>query len=391
MRLSTTVRLPCWRALLALAFSSTAGTLQAVEVPTTAPWDVRLVSELSALDRQSRPEIGVYVRDLTTGTAALYKADEDWYIASMVKVPVAIAVMRGVEAGQFTLDTPLRIRAADYVDGGGATNRHPVATPLTVRYLMEQMIIHSDNTASDMLIGLVGLSELNALVKSLVPEGFHRITTLAEVRRQVYGLMTPAARQLSGQDLLRIHRERGDGARLAMLSQITGVPVARFKLKSLESAYTAYYAGGYNSARLDAYGELLALLFQSHALNAESTDYMVKLMERTATGPQRIKAGLPPGVRYAHKTGTQRRRVCDSGLVRVTQIGRDTRAIVVACARGELSLTHSETALREVGNAICRSGLLTHGVIDAPSCHAVAHAERVPSRPAVARPVSPRR
>jgi Beta-lactamase enzyme family len=42
---------------------------------------------------------------------------------------------------------------------------------------MEQMIIHSDNTASDMLIDLVGTAQVNAVVAGLVPQGFGRITS----------------------------------------------------------------------------------------------------------------------------------------------------------------------------------------------------------------------
>ena len=82
---------------------------------------------------------------------------------------VTLAVLQAVERGDFTLDTPLRVRASDYVDGAGQTNSKPVGRALSVRYLLEQMLIYSDNTASDMLIGLVGIRAVNALVQQLVP------------------------------------------------------------------------------------------------------------------------------------------------------------------------------------------------------------------------------
>ncbi|WP_193384799.1 serine hydrolase [Ramlibacter tataouinensis] len=345
-----------------------------------AHWATRLPAELAAVDARHRGQIGVHVRDLQTGVRVNHHADQDWYIASMVKVPVAIAVLRGVEAGLFTLDTPLRLRAADYVDGAGATNGHPVATPLPIRFLMEQMIIHSDNTASDMLIELVGLPQVNALVRSLVPQGFGRITTLAEVRRQVYGQLTPQAWQLTGADMLRLHQQRDERDRLQLLSQITEVPVLAFKRKSLDAAYAAYYAGGLNSARLDAYGQLLALLAQGGALGPDATAYLLGLMERVATGPNRIRAGLPADARFAHKTGTQRQRVCDAGLVRMPHPGAGAGAVVVACVRGEASLARSEAALRDVGEALCRSGLFNNDPGDnhASSCPAP-RLERLPA------------
>jgi beta-lactamase class A len=116
---------------------------------------------------------------------------------------------------------------------------------------------------------------------------------------------------------------------------------------------------------------------QGKALGPESTGYLLGLMARTATGPNRIKAGLEPGTRFAHKTGTQRRQVCDAGLLKSAKPDEDSRVIVVACARGEKSLARSENALRDVGNAICRSGLLNHGVVNAPSCDVAPRAERL--------------
>jgi beta-lactamase class A len=362
--------------LLALSCACTLAMSQPAATPPP-PWSLRLAADLPTVDARNDAEVGVYLSDLNSDAFVSYKADKNWYIASMVKVPVAMAVLRGIEAGAFTLDTTLRLRASDYVDGGGSTNSHPLATALPIRYLMEQMIIHSDNTASDMLIDLVGAAEVNATVASLVPQGFGRITPLAEVRRQIYGQLTPAARHLSGADLIALNRIRNDRDRLELLSQITGVPVADFNRRSLDAAYSAYYASGINSARLDAYGRLLTLLVQGKALGPESTDHLLGLMTRTATGSNRIKAGLEPGTRFAHKTGTQRRQVCDAGLLKIARAGEDSRVIVVACARGEKSLARAESALRDVGNAICRSGLLNNGVTNAPSCETSPRVERL--------------
>ncbi len=334
-------------------------------------WNVLLESHLKSIAVKAPLEFGVHVRDLDTGVQANYRAEETWYLASMVKTPIAIAVMRGIERGQFTLDTTLRLRASDYVDGAGETNSRALAAPVSIRFLLEQMIVQSDNTASDMLIDLVGLREVNDVVASLAPTGIQRITTLADVRREVYGRITPAAERLAGQDWLRLRQQPTDKARLEMLSQLTHVPPSRFRMKSLDAAYASYYAGQLNSGRLNAYGDLLQALFDGHALSPRSTKYLVDVMSRTATGTHRIKAALPPHVIYAHKTGTQRARFCDSGLLQVADppTGGTRRVVVVACTRGDASQTRSERVLRDVGHAICRSGLLTQGVVDAPSCH----------------------
>ena len=310
----------------------------------------------------------MYVRDLDTGASASHRGEQGWYLASMVKVPVAITVLRDIELGLYSLETAVTLRASDIVDGAGTTVLAPVGTPLTVRSLLEQMVIHSDNTATDMLIDLVGLPAVNALVQSLVPEGLQRITTLGEIRRLIYGQLVPNVERLTGRDLLLLRHARSDAERLRLLHQLVDAPESRRRLPSLDAAFDAYYASGVNSGRLDAYAELLALLVDGKALSPRYTEHLIGLMQRTVTGPARLKAGLPPQVRLAHKTGTQRRRVCDAGLLRWPEDGRERRALVVACTRDEPSLERAESALMQVGVALCRSGLLTQGVFDASSC-----------------------
>lgn len=336
--------------------------------PGMAPWARTMQRDLARFARQERTDFGAYVLDLDTGQRMSFHADERWYLASSVKVPVAIAVLRGVERGDFTLDTPVTLRAGDYVDGAGPTNAQPVGAALTVRWLLEQMIVYSDNTASDMLIGLAGIAEVNAVTQALVPQGLERITTLADVRRQAYGHLAPQAEHLSGRDFLLLKQQRTEADVKATLARLLHLPPTRLQPLSLTEAYEAYYAEGLNSGRLDAYAALLVQLVQGRALNASHTAYLLGVMERVKTGPRRIKAGLPPAARFAHKTGTQRARTCDSGLVTVPGATHDRRIIVVACTRGEPSTARSDRALRHVGTALCTSGLLSDGSSHASIC-----------------------
>ncbi len=390
-------------ALAALALSALPGlpvqaqdvrpaTVQAVPAAAdTAPWVPALqrALERAALAPGATP-FGVYVRDLDTGEALSFHGGERWYLASSVKVPVAIAVLRGVERGDFTLDTPLTLREADYVDGAGPTKRQPVGTPLTVRWLLEQMIVFSDNTASDMLIGLVGLPAVNAVAQEAAPGGLDRITTLADVRRHAYAQITPQALHLSGRDFLELKAQRGDREARDTLTRLLHVAPASLRPIGVGEAFEAYYATGLNSGRLDAYGELLAQLAQGRLLDPAHTRYLLGVMERVQTGTQRIKAGLPAGVIFAHKTGTQRARTCDSGLITrpadAQQHPQALRAVVVACTRGEPSTTRSDRTLRQVGIAICQSGLLsTRGKPHEPPCPAANASTIVHPRAAAAR------
>ncbi|MBU1351960.1 MAG: class A beta-lactamase-related serine hydrolase [Gammaproteobacteria bacterium] len=366
-----------WGASLGTAAALVLGAIPARahdSLPVQPVWAELLQAELSLVAGRHTAGLGVYVRDLETGVAVSHHGNERWYLASTVKVPVALAVLQAVERGDFTLDTQLRVRAADYVDGAGHTNSKSVGASLSVRYLLEQMIIHSDNTASDMLIGLVGIRAVNALVEQLVPQGIERITTLADVRRHAYGYLTPEAAHLTGNDFLALKKQPNDAERLQTLARLLHVPAASFQRASVAEAFEAYYDSGLNSGRLDAYANLLHQVVDGQVLNAAHTRYLLRVMERVQTGARRIKAGLPATARFAHKTGTQRARTCDAGLISVPRLGGlDRRVVVVACTRGELLTARSDRALQDVGAAICKSGLLTDGRPHDPLCLPAAH------------------
>ena len=324
-------------------------------------WAESFLERIAQVDADTAGELGVYLKDLDTGVSASYHAEESWYLASTVKVPVAIAILRRVDEGSLSLDTTVRLMESDYVDGAGPTNSHAPGTELSVSYLMDQMLIHSDNTASDLLISLVGLEAVNAVTAELAPGGFGPITRLADVRRLIYGEFHPDARQLSGRDFLRLKQQRSESGRLSLLARLLGVPQSSFTPLRLSEAYERYYATPNNSASLQAYGELLAALVEGKALSPASTEYLLGVMSRVQTGKQRIKAGLPSTVSYAHKTGTQVSRICDAGLIAPPPFrlaDPSGRIVVVACVRGAGSTAKAERALRGAGEAITASGVL---------------------------------
>ncbi len=324
-------------------------------------WAEDLLERVAKVDEQTSGELGVYLKDLDSGVSASYHADQTWYLASTIKVPVAIAIMRRVDQGTMSLDTTVRLMESDYVDGAGPTNSHAPGTSLTVRYLMDQMLIHSDNTASDMLISLVGLDAINAVTAELVPQGFGPITRLADVRRLIYGEFHPSAQNLSGRDFLRLKQQPKESGRLAVLAKLLGVQRSEMQNISLSEAYERYYATPFNTATLQAYGDLLEALVQGRAVSRASTEYLISVMNRVETGTQRIKAGLPRTVAYAHKTGTQVSRICDAGLIApppYRQADPAGQIVVVACVRGAASTAKAERALRGTGEAITASGVL---------------------------------
>ena len=261
-----------------------------------------------------------------------------------------------------TLDERLVLYESDYVDGAGPTNWAPPGAELTLRQLLEAMLTASDNTASDMLIRRLGLEAVNRRAQALAPKagasgGLGPITPLVEVRRHVYGGLHPRAVSLSGLDFIELRKRASDAARLDWLARRLEVPPEALRLPSLDAAFAAYYATDLNSGRLDAFADLLVALGEGRALGPAATASLLSVMARTSSGERRLKAGLGPGVRFAHKTGTQHRRVCDAGIAVRGEGAATRRAVIVACTRGELDLARNERVLAAVGRAVREVGL----------------------------------
>nr|WP_181919678.1 serine hydrolase [Alkalilimnicola ehrlichii] len=265
--------------VIALLFSVFASNAAA-----TAPdWKQRLEQRLIEIDTDYPGELGVYVQDLTTGDAVSFRGEQSWYLASGIKVPVAIEVMRRIEQGEFSLDTTLRLLSSDYVDGAGETNWHPPGTELSVRFLLEQMLVRSDNTATDVLIRQVGLDAVNNAARQLAPEGLGEITTLADVRRHAYSAFHESAFTLQAKDFLALRQANQEQERIALLATILDVEPTDFAVADLRTAFERYYATNLNGGQLTAFSTLLAALAQGQALGADGTAYLMDVLSRIQT------------------------------------------------------------------------------------------------------------
>lgn len=329
--------------------------------PPMPEWAKEVQARLGPVDERLEGDLGVFVLDLATGESYSMRGDEPWYMASVVKIPVAVQVLRDIQDGKLALDTRIELLPDDFVDGAGETNWHPAGTRLRVDFLIEQMLIHSDNTATDVLIRTVELSRINALAHELVAGQGGRITTLADVRRYAYSGFHPDAARLRSADLLSIRQAGFGDPRIDRLAQVLGVPRSEFQAADLDTAFDAYYQSELNAAPISAYGRMLGAIAQGEALDAEHTRWLLDVMGRVVTGERRVKAGLPRGTRFEHKTGTQHRRTCDMGVV-TWPARKDREPVVIAtCTRGVASLAASERAMRAVGEAVAASGLLERG------------------------------
>lgn len=309
-----------------------------------ATWQPALESRLEALDRSTPGAFGVYVKHLKDGAALSYHGSRQWYLSSTTKVPIAVALMKKVEAGEISLSRQLVLRKSDYVDGAGELQRTKPGTKFTVRALLERMLVHSDSSATDMLVRLIGPDYLN----EFLGEGFGDFTTILQVRYDAFGELHPKVAGLSNIDFIELKRGGGLGERLGLLLARLGLKREDLAASSIEEAFERYYRKGLNSSSLDAYGELLEKLVRGDLLTAEHTKMLVGFMKQITTGERRLKAGLPRGTEFAQKTGTQIGRICNMGVVNPS----GSALVVAACVEKFKSQAGAEDLLKRVGEAL---------------------------------------
>jgi beta-lactamase class A len=120
------------------------------------------VAEIEAIVRAFKGEMGVAAKNLRTGEEIAINADTRFPTASTIKTAVMVEVYQQIADGKLTLDTAIPLREAEKVGGSGVLNRMHDGLAPTVGDLLHLMIVLSDNTATNMLIGRVGTANVNA-------------------------------------------------------------------------------------------------------------------------------------------------------------------------------------------------------------------------------------
>jgi beta-lactamase class A len=142
----------------------------------------KLQEDLVAVDKELDGVMGLAVKDLTSGETFFIHGDEIMPQASSIKIAVLAALYLQAQQGKLKLTEEYVVRSQDLVSGSdimlGLT---PGVTRLTFRDLATMMVAVSDNSATNVLIGRVGMENVNAMLDSL---GLHA----TRLRRQMMDL-----------------------------------------------------------------------------------------------------------------------------------------------------------------------------------------------------------
>jgi beta-lactamase class A len=262
--------------------------------PVTAP----PVSTARAAPAQLEQEIHEVWRAFPGRTGiAVKRIDGDWLMGkrqaelfpqqSVSKLWVAMTILDQVDRGEVKLDQIVRITREDLavlyqpirarVLANGEVNE-------TVRSLLEQSIITSDCTANDSLLRTAGGP---AAVRRFIAS-----RSLGQIR---FG----AGERLMQSEIVGLVWQQSYSLGDAFFKARAAVPYPQRK-----AALDRYLMDPSDGASPEALVRGLDRLAKGELLTPASTRLLLGLMERVTSGPNRLRAGVPPGWRFGHKTGT---------------------------------------------------------------------------------------
>lgn len=206
-------------------------------------------------------QVSVAVKNLKTGESFSHEADRVMPTASLIKFPLMIATYQALRAGQVDLGTMITLKKEDQVQGSGILTSHfSPGTTISLRDALHLMIVYSDNTATNLVIGQVGLPATAALMETLGcpntklhAQVFKSGTSIFPERSQQYGLgSTTANEMVSLFEKLERKELFDDEASTEMLAHLFRCEDRGKFRRFLPTAKIAHKTGSVDAVRCDA-------------------------------------------------------------------------------------------------------------------------------------------
>lgn len=321
-----------------------------------APWSEALFEKVRKIDDRFEGRLAAYVSDPYRGFRWGYNDDVPYYLASGVKIAFMVEVFRQREAGALSFDETITYGRENIRDGAPRVNRQRLGAKLSISTLLDWMMRSSDNAASDMLAGRVGLRSVNRGLETLGIRGFSPLTFLVDVRRGIYRELDVTADDLSPEEVRKIRWTKIWDPQIRRLEQMLGKPPRTYSRQDLFGAYERFYATGANRAKMRAVGLIFEKMARGELVSEKASEEMFELMSKARTSTHRLLGRLPRGTTVAHKTGSQYTKVCDLGIIVLPD---ETPLVVTACTDGG-SVPDAEAAIAQVARAAYDLALAEH-------------------------------
>jgi beta-lactamase class A len=312
----------------------------------TMPWGVnaqaraddalrRLEREVARLSKLSGGTMGLAAIHLETGRRVSLNGAEAFPMASTFKVPIAVQLLTRVDQGEISLDQMVEIKQSDLHPGSGTLtelfNKPGVA--LSVRNLLELMLLISDNSATDVALRLAGgPAAVTARMRALGCEGIRVDRSTAVLIGDWLGVTALPP------------EEKWTPAMWMMLA-------AAVKPEDRAAAAKRFDADPRDTSTPDAMGRLLERIHRKDLLKQNSGELLVDILKRCKTGEARLKGLLPQATVVAHKTGTIGGTTNDVGIITLPDDAGHV-AIAAFVKASEKEIPARERAIAEVARAV---------------------------------------
>ncbi len=215
-----------------------------------------LQQKIAHICQSKHAVVGVAIMNLETGDTLTYNGEKHFPMQSVFKLPLALAILSKVDNGIFSLDQSVFISKNDLLPNTWSPLREKYPDGnihLPLSELLQYTVAQSDNNGCDILFGLIGgTGKVNTCIRQL------RIKNIVIAATEV-----------------EMHKE-----------------------------WNVQFS---NWATPYAMVKLLDIFYKGHILSPKSRKFLLKTMENTVTGTDKIKGLLPPGTIVAHKTGSSDR------------------------------------------------------------------------------------
>jgi len=211
-----------------------------------------LRGEIATLAKPAKGIVGLSVLGIEDRDTLNYNGNARLVMHSVMKFPIALAVLHLVDSGVLKLDQTIHVKKKDLpaTSVSPLREKYPDGGEISLRELLGDMVSYSDNDACDVLLKKLGGPDQ-------VEDYLHNI-------------------KFRG---INIEASEADMA------------------KQWEIQYT-------NWCKPVDMVKLLDAFYNGKILQPITRDFLYKIMTETATGPKRLKGILPEGTVVAHKTGT---------------------------------------------------------------------------------------
>lgn len=293
----------------------------------------RLEAEVRRLAKVAGGEVGFAAVHLETGRAVYLNGGERFPMASSYKVPIAVQLLSRVDRGQVRLDSMIVLRPGDLHPGSGTLTElfDDPGVSLSLRNLLELMLLISDNSATDLVLRAAGGAE--------AVTGRMRELGVAEIR-----VDRPTVHLIA--DWLGIRDLEGDD----VSPQRFGELAAAVPEGERRAAAAAFDVDPRDTSTPAEMALLLEKIWRHDGLSSTSAELLLDVMRRSTTGAGRIKGMLPPGVAVSHKTGTIGGTANDVGIVQLPD-GAGHVALVVFVKQSDRPVEQRERAIALIARA----------------------------------------